>query len=85
MIRVSRKNNFNMDWIESFLDAMQSDLTHKPCQTIEETLHYMYGSAEVIGLMMASIMGLTPAAADAAKLQGRALQYMNFYSRCPRR
>ncbi len=78
MIRVSRKHNFEVVWVESFLDAMQSDLTHKPYQTIDDTLHYVFGSGEVIGLMMARIMELKPEAADAAQLQGRALQFMNF-------
>jgi phytoene synthase len=78
MLRVAHKNNFEMAWIESFLDAMQSDLTHKPYQTVGDTQHYVYGSGEVIGLMMAKIMGLKPEAAEAARLQGRALQFMNF-------
>lgn len=78
MLRVTRKNKFDLAWVESFLDAMQSDFTHKPYQTLGETLEYIYGSGEVIGLMMANIMGLKPEAAQAAQMQGRALQYMNF-------
>lgn len=78
MLRVSRKNNFNTRWIESFLDAMQSDITHRPCRTIDATLNYVYGSAEVVGLMMASIMDLNTETATTAKMQGRAFQFINF-------
>ncbi len=78
MLRVARKHNFDVAWVESFLDAMESDITHKSIKTLDELLHYMYGSSEVVGLMMAKIMGLKPAATEAAQLQGRALQYLNF-------
>jgi phytoene synthase len=38
----------------------------------------VYGSAEVIGLMMSRIMGLPKEAYSAAKYQGRAMQWINF-------
>jgi 15-cis-phytoene synthase len=78
MLRVSRKYDFDPKWTEAFLNAMQSDLSHKVCETLDDTLSYIYGSAEVIGLMMARIMGLPPEANTAAKLQGRAMQMINF-------
>ncbi|HKK47911.1 MAG TPA: squalene/phytoene synthase family protein, partial [Alkalispirochaeta sp.] len=46
--------------------------------TLEESLEYMYGSAEVIGLFMGRIMGLSTEASHAARLLGRAMQYINF-------
>lgn len=78
MVNVTRKCGFELEWVEAFLDAMESDLSHKPCQTIDETLKYVYGSAEVIGLMMSRIMGLPAEAEEAAQMQGRALQMINF-------
>lgn len=78
MIRVARKRDFDLAWVESFLNSMEADLTIKQYQTIGDTLKYIYGSAEVIGLMMASIMELKPEAAEAAKMQGRAMQTINF-------
>ncbi|MGI9028250.1 MAG: phytoene/squalene synthase family protein [Candidatus Saccharimonadales bacterium] len=78
MVRVARKNKFDLAWVEAFLDAMQSDIKHTGYRTIEDTLGYMYGSAEVVGLMMARLMGLKPEAAQAAQLQGRAMQLINF-------
>lgn len=76
--RVSAKYHFRSAWVVAFLDAMQSDLVSKRYKTIDDTLKYVYGSAEVIGLMMARIMGLPKEADQAAQLQGRAMQIINF-------
>lgn len=78
MVRLARKYNFDSAWVESFLDSMQSDLIGKTYETLDDTLWYIYGSAEVIGLMMARIMGLPPEADEAARMQGRAMQMINF-------
>lgn len=78
MLRVARKHHFDLTWVDSFMDSMQSDLTVKEYKTIDDTLWYIHGSAEVVGLMMANIMGLVPEAAQAAKMQGRAMQIINF-------
>lgn len=78
MVFVFRKYSFERSWVTSFLDSMQADLDQKKYKTIEDTIWYMYGSAEVIGLMMAKIMGLPEASYDYARLQGRAMQYINF-------
>lgn len=65
-------------WVEAFLDAMQSDMNKKVYTSLEDSLGYVYGSAEVIGLMMARIMRLDDDAATAARMQGRAMQWINF-------
>lgn len=78
MVYLSRKYAFDPAWTKAFLDAMQADLDGKVYKTIDDTLRYMYGSAEVIGLMMARIMGLPEEAAETARLQGRAMQFINF-------
>jgi phytoene synthase len=53
--------------------------TEKSCyDTLEETLQYIYGSAEVIGLFMARIMELPREAEHYAMMLGRAMQYINF-------
>jgi phytoene synthase len=78
MVAMSRKYSFDRAWTEAFLDAMQSDLEGKTYRTMDDTLAYMYGSAEVIGLMMCKIMHVNPAGYEAARLQGRAMQYINF-------
>ncbi len=78
MVQVSRKYKFDPAWVPAFLEAMKSDITAKPRASIESSLEYVYGSAEVIGLMMAKIMKLPDEAFHAAKLQGRAMQWINF-------
>ncbi len=78
IVHVTRKYDYDPAWIEAFLDSMQSDVKGSTFHTIEDTLGYIYGSAEVIGLMMARIMGLPNEAQATAKLQGRAMQFINF-------
>lgn len=75
---VYTKYTFSKDWVTAFLDAMQADLSKKEYRTLKETKTYMYGSAEVIGLMMAKMIGVPEAGYEAARLQGRAMQYINF-------
>jgi 15-cis-phytoene synthase len=65
-------------WIDAFLDSMQMDIEGRSYDTIDETLEYIYGSAEVIGLLMAKILGLPEKSYEYARLQGRAMQYINF-------
>ncbi len=78
MYDVYTKHTLEKAWITAFLDAMQADLSKKEYKTLKETKTYMYGSAEVIGLMMAKIIGVPESGYEAARLQGRAMQYINF-------
>jgi phytoene synthase len=78
MVGVCRKYRFDPLWVEAFLDAMQSDLDGKQYRTWDDTLDYMYGSAEVIALMMCQIMGVRTEAQESARMLGRAMQYINF-------
>jgi 15-cis-phytoene synthase len=64
-------------WVEAFLAAMELDFDKKCYQTIAETCHYMYGSAEVIGLMMARFFHLPAASHSTARLLGRSMQFIN--------
>ena len=65
-------------WVDAFLDSMQMDVHRKQYLKLEDTLEYIYGSAEVIGLFMARIMQLPIKPYEYAKMQGRAMQYINF-------
>lgn len=78
MHEVYTKYTFSKEWITAFLDAMQADTVKKEYRTLKETQAYMYGSAEVIGLMMAKIIGVPKEGYEAARIQGRAMQYINF-------
>lgn len=78
IVAVSGKYNFERRWVEAFWNSMQADLAGKAYKTLQDSLWYTYGSAEAVGLMMAKIMGAPPGAYSAAKLQGRAMQWINF-------
>jgi phytoene synthase len=77
-VRLALKHEFDPAWAGCFLDTMAQDLRKARYETIEETLEYVHGSAEVIGLMMARILRLPREADGSAALLGRAFQYLNF-------
>ncbi len=77
-VQLEQKQGFDPAWTEAFLASMEMDLTKQTYDTLEETLEYIYGSAEVIGLFMAGIMGLPEESRQSAALLGRAMQYINF-------
>lgn len=77
-ILLQKKYNFNQEWIDGFLYAMESDLNFTKCLTLSDTEKYMYGSAEVVGLMMSKILGLNIEAYSYASRLGQAFQYINF-------
>lgn len=77
-VELCRRRKFDLEWVEAFLDAMQSDLTKREYATIAELEKYMYGSAEVIGLFMAKILGLPQDTYPAAQMLGKSMQYINF-------
>jgi len=77
-VELAGRRGFDPSWAEAFLDSMAMDLSKKEYENLEETLGYVYGSAEVIGLMMARLMDLETKADPYARLLGRAMQYINF-------
>ncbi len=77
-VELMRRKKFERNWVESFLDSMESDLHKKVYYTIDETLGYMWGSAEVVGLMMMRILNLREESTYHARMLGRAMQYLNF-------
>jgi phytoene synthase len=77
-LKLSAECGFDPAWTKAFLDSMEADLSKKNYDTLEETLAYIYGSAEVIGLFMSRIMELPQEAHPAAAMLGRAMQYINF-------
>ncbi len=77
-VNLAHEKQFEKAWIDAFLDSMEMDLTKRVYQTMDETLEYIYGSAEVIGLFMARILGLVDRSFEFAKHLGRAMQYINF-------
>jgi phytoene synthase len=77
-VELGRRKAFDPAWTEAFLHSMELDLSKKEYNSLEETLEYIYGSAEVIGLYMAKVMDLAADAHPHAERLGRAMQYINF-------
>lgn len=77
-LELVKRKELPLIWIRSFLDAMEMDITRHFYPTLSQLEQYMYGSAEVVGLMMARIMGLPYRAYRCARILGRAMQYINF-------
>ena len=73
-----RRCAFETDWIEAFFESMYMDLYKKRHYELPETLKYIYGSAEVIGLCIIRILEAPRQLEHQACLYGRALQYINF-------
>ncbi|UCG00026.1 MAG: phytoene/squalene synthase family protein [Spirochaetaceae bacterium] len=77
-IELDRRKGFDPVWTEAFLHSMELDLKKKEYNRLEETLEYIYGSAEVIGLYMAKLLDLVPDSYPHAERLGRSMQYINF-------
>jgi len=72
------RRNFDMAWVDAFVRSMSMDTYKSGYQTMDELGEYLYGSAEVIGLMMAKIMDLPPESHHGAMMLGRSMQFINF-------
>jgi 15-cis-phytoene synthase len=77
-IALMARKRFQPEWVDAFLRSMEMDLEKSEYSTLEETLEYIYGSAEVIGLFMASILELPGESHYHARMLGRSMQYINF-------
>lgn len=77
-VRMAQRLRIEWSWVEAFWQSMRRDLTGTPMKSYRELEQYMYGSAEVIGLMMSAILELPAAAHKTARLEGRAMQLINF-------
>lgn len=77
-VSLAKKHAISKKWVFDFLSAMESDITKKNYKTYEELQKYMYGSAEVIGLMMCKIMNIGEEAYPYAKKLGESMQLFNF-------
>ncbi len=77
-VLLCREFNIEKTLVDSFLASMQQDFVKKKYDTFEELEEYMYGSAEVIGIMMSRVLRLPKKAEDAARYQGKAMQLLNF-------
>lgn len=77
-IKLLNRKKIPKIWVDEFIDAMKKDLYKKKYKNIDETISYVNGSAEVIGLMMCKILGISKKGYPYARLLGRSMQYINF-------
>jgi len=77
-VELSHRRGFDPQWTEDFLAVMESDLTARPCDSLDDILRYTWGSAEVIGLYMIRLLGIGDEAHETACLMGRSMQFINF-------
>jgi phytoene synthase len=77
-IKMMKRRGLEAEWVAAFFRSMEMDLHKSTYQTIDETIEYIHGSAEVVGLMMARIMDLPEDSYQCARYLGRAMQYINF-------
>lgn len=78
MLALLERYKFPSEWVDAFMQSMRWDTTQRTYQSLDDSLQYVYGSAEVIGLMMAKILRLPDEAITGARYQGRAMQWINF-------
>ncbi|MBP9700372.1 phytoene/squalene synthase family protein [Candidatus Woesebacteria bacterium] len=77
-VTLAKEKQFPEEWTESFLSAMEQDLSIKQYATIVDTQRYIYGSADVIGLFVAKILKLPKEAYATAQMLGKSFQFLNF-------
>ena len=69
---------FDVTWVDAFLVAQLTRSKSPKFKTLKQSLAYVYGSAEVIGLMMAQLLRLPKDAQPAAQAEARAMQWLTF-------
>tara|TARA_Y100001970_G_scaffold130946_1_gene161537 strand:- start:2044 stop:3036 length:993 start_codon:yes stop_codon:yes gene_type:complete len=77
-VNLSEKKQFKHEWVDAFLNSMEMDTEKSDYKNLDELNTYLYGSAEVIGLMMNRVMGLDDSADESAQYLGKAMQFINF-------
>ncbi len=77
-VEMAKRKKFEKDWIVAFLRSMEMDLVKSSYRTVEEVEEYIYGSAEVVGLMMCRVLGVEDRFLPYARALGKAMQYINF-------
>jgi phytoene synthase len=77
-IELSYRKGFEAEWTDAFLKSMEMDTYKSEYNDLGELNDYLYGSSEVIGLMMNKVMDIDERAHDSARYLGKAMQFINF-------
>ena len=76
-IELKKRTKIKDEWVDTFFKSMQQDFTKKIYKNQKEVDEYCYGSAEVIGLMIARILDLPKESYVYAKALGNYMQRVN--------
>jgi 15-cis-phytoene synthase len=76
--RLAAEREIPAVWVDAFLRSMELDTIRNTYTSYDELDTYLYGSSEVIGLMMAKILRLPEESYDAARSLGKSMQFINF-------
>ncbi len=77
-IQLCRNAGITQEAVFAFFDSMEADTKKTTYKTYKDLQKYIYGSASVIGLMMAKLMRLPKESYYAAQKQGESMQLINF-------
>ncbi len=77
-VLLAKTHKFQLNWIDAFMGVMEQDTVIKKYHSFADLQKYIYGSAEIIGIMIAKILNLPKASYPFAMAQGRAMQFINF-------
>ncbi len=75
---VVHRHNCDPDWVDAFLDSMKQDMQKHSFKNTKEQQAYIYGASEVAALFMARILNLPEEALKPARMQARAIAYVDF-------
>ena len=78
ILEIIKKHQIDKNYFLSFLESMESDFSINRYQKWEDLNKYIYGSAEVIGLILAKIFKADDQASYYARKLGYAMQLTNF-------
>ena len=77
-VSVEKKRFIPNEYMDAFFSSMDADKKKYQYENFEELDKYIYGSAEVIGLVLTKIMQLSDNSYEFAQKLGYAYQYANF-------
>ncbi|MDE4908843.1 phytoene/squalene synthase family protein [Methanogenium marinum] len=77
-VELMQRIKIKPEWVDGFLDSMGRDLHQNTYETIADLESYLYGSSEVVGMMMARVMSLPEESLPAARALGKSMQFINF-------
>lgn len=74
---LAKRKKIPFKLVQDFFEAQSRDAKTKNYKTYDDLLHFIYGVAEVIGLLMAHVMDLPKESHECARKLGRAMQLIN--------